>query len=190
MGSVSQQMTTTRSFQGWPRYTSLEEVDMARAGLIVTVAVLLMMTGASRAVAGASQDRTSAVDVCALLPREEAGKILGGTVRARPVKRADGATECRYAGGFMGNVTLMVGTATPKATWDAFMKELKESGASLEPAPGIGDGAFFWDAHRLYAHTTTYQITVSTTPSPGDDPAKIRANAIALAKALIAKLNS
>jgi hypothetical protein len=68
------------------------------------------------------------------------------------------------------------------------MKELKESGASLEPAAGVGDGAFFWDEHRLYAHTANYQIAVSTTPSPGDDPAKIRANAIALAKAIIAKL--
>jgi hypothetical protein len=84
----------------------------------------------------------------------------------------------------------MVGTGTPKAKWDTFMKELRESGASLEPAAGVGDGAFFWDAHRLYAHAGNYQIAVSTSPSPGDDPAKIRANSIALAKALIAKLKS
>ena len=32
------------------------------------------------------------------------------------------------------------------------------------------------------------QIAVSTSPSPGDDEAKIRASSIALAKALIAKL--
>ena len=82
----------------------------------------------------------------------------------------------------------MVGTGTPRATWDTFMKELKESGASLEPAAGVGDGAFFWDAHRLYAHTGNYQIGVSTSPSPGDYPAKIRARSITLAKALVAKL--
>ena len=75
-----------------------------------------------------------------------------------------------------------------QANWDTFMKELRESGASLEPAAGVGDGAFFWDAHRLYAHTGNYQIAVSTSPSSGDDPAKIRASSIALAKALIAKL--
>jgi hypothetical protein len=135
-----------------------------------------------------SQSGGDGIDVCALLPREEAGKILGYAVRARLAKRSDGPTECRYAGGMAGTVTVMVGTGTPKAKWDTFMNELKESGASLEPAAGVGDGAFFWDAHRLYAHTGNYQIAVSTSPSPGDDPAKIRASSTALAKALIAKL--
>lgn len=162
---------------------------MDRAGLIVTmVAALVMVTARSSAATHSAQGGGGPIDVCALLPREEAGKILGYTVRARPVKRSDGPTECRYAGG-MGTVTVMVGTGTPKAKWDAFMKELKESGASLEPAAGIGDGAFFWDAHRLYAHTASYEITVSTSPLPGDEPAKVRANSIALAKAIIAKLN-
>ena len=162
---------------------------MHRAELIVKIAALLVMViGGSSAAMDSSQDRGGAVDVCALLPREEASKILGYPVRARPNTRSDGPTECSYAGSTAGNVTVMVGTGTPKAKWDTFMKELKESGASLEAASGVGDGAFFWDAHRLYAHTTTYQITVSTTPSPGDDLSKVRANAIALAKAIIAKL--
>lgn len=160
---------------------------MDRAGLLVTmVAALVMVSGGSSAAMRSSQGE--AIDVCALLPREEAGKILGYTVRARLNKRSDGATECRYAGGMRGTVTVMVGTGTPKSKWDTFMKELKESGASLEPAPGVGDGAFFWDAHRLYAHTANYQITVSTSPSPGDDLAKIRASSIGLAKAIISKL--
>ena len=131
---------------------------MDRAGLIVTMAAaLVMVTEASSAVLRASQGGGGAIDVCALLPREEAGKILGYTVRARPSEPSDGATECSYAGGTQGDVTLMIGTNTPKAKWDAFMKELQEFGASLEPAAGVGDGAFFWDAHRLYAHTTNYQ---------------------------------
>ena len=160
---------------------------MDRAGLLVTMgAALVMVSGGVSAAMRSSQG--GAIDVCALLPREEAGKILGYTVRARLNKRSDGATECRYAGGLPGTVTVMVGTDTPKANWDSFMKELKEAGASLEPASGVGDGAFFWDAHRLYAHTANYQITVSTTPSPGDDLAKIRANSIGLAKAIISKL--
>jgi hypothetical protein len=160
-----------------------------RAGLIVTMAAaLVMVSGGPSAATQSSQGGGGAIDVCALLPRDEAGKILGYTVRARPAKRSDGATECRYASGVAGTVTVMVGTGTPKVKWDAFMKELKEAGASLEPAAGVGDGAFFWDAHRLYAHTANYEITVSTNPSPGDDLAKVRANAIALAKAIIAKL--
>ena len=162
---------------------------MNRAGLIVILAAALVVgTGGWSAAMRSSQTGGDGIDVCALLPREEAGKILGYAVRARPAKRPDGPTECRYAGGVAGTVTVMVGTGTPKATWDSFMKDLRESGASLEPAAGVGDGAFFWDAHRLYAHAGNYQIAVSTSPSPGDDPAKIRANSIALARALIAKL--
>ena len=161
---------------------------MDRPGLIVTIAAALVMAGGSSAATQSSQGGGGAIDVCALLPREEAGNILGYTVRARPAKRSDGAIECSYAGSMAGNVTVMIGTGTPKAKWDTFMKELKESGASLEPAAGVGDGAFFWDAHRLYAHTVNYEITVSTSSSPGDDPAKVRANSIALAKAIIAKL--
>jgi hypothetical protein len=153
-------------------------------------AALVIVTAGSSAVVPAFQGAGSGIDVCALLPREEAGKILGATVRARPVTRADGAAECRYAGAMPGTVTVMVGAGTPKPAWDTFMKELKESGASLEPAPGVGDGAFFWDAHRLYAHTATYQIAVSTNPAPGEDLAKVRANAIALANAIVAKLKN
>jgi hypothetical protein len=162
-----------------------------RARLIVSMATALVMaTVGSSADVPASQGAGGGIDVCALLPREEAGKILGATVGARPVTRADGAVECRYAGAMPGSITVMVGTGTPKAAWDTFMKELKEAGASLEPVPGVGNGAFFWDAHRLYTHTATYQITVSTTPSPGEDLAKVRANGIALANAIIAKLKS
>lgn len=162
---------------------------MARAGLIMTTAAAVVTaTLGSSLAAQPSQGGGGDIDVCAMLPREDAGKILGYTVRARPNKRSDGPTECRYAGGMAGTVTVMVGGGTPKARWDTFMKELKESGASLEPAAGVGDGAFFWDAHRLYTHTASYQITVSTSPSPGDDLAKIRANAIAMAKVIVAKL--
>jgi hypothetical protein len=138
-----------------------------------------------------SAERQSAnglVDVCAVLPREEVAKILGRSVgRARPAKRSDAdAMECRYNAG-AGTITIMVGVNTPKARWDESMKVLKESGATLEPAPGVGDGAFFWD-DRLYAHTANYEIAVSTSPTPGSDTAKVRTDAVALAKALIPKL--
>ena len=81
----------------------------------------------------------------------------------------------------------MVGTGTPKPKWDALMKELSASGAKLEAVAGVGDGAHFWD-NRLYAHIGSYEVTVNTSPTPGMDPAKTRADAIALAKAVIAKL--
>jgi len=58
-----------------------------RAGHLVTmVAALVMVSGALSAAMRSSQG--GAIDVCALLPREEAGKILGYTVRARLNKRS------------------------------------------------------------------------------------------------------
>jgi hypothetical protein len=120
---------------------------------------------------------------------QEVSKILGRPVgRARPVKRTtDGNTECRYASGLEGTITIMVGRGIPKAKWDAFMNELKASGASLDPVAGVGDGANFWD-DRLYAHTGSYEITISTSPTSGSSLEKVRAEAVALAKAVVGKL--
>jgi hypothetical protein len=81
----------------------------------------------------------------------------------------------------------MVGGGIPKAKWDAFMNELKASGASLEVVAGVGDGAHFWD-DRLYAHTGTHEITISTSPTPGASREKLRAEAVTLAKAVVGKL--
>jgi hypothetical protein len=81
----------------------------------------------------------------------------------------------------------MVGTGVPKATWDENMKVLRSNGVQLDPAPGVGDGGFFWD-DRLYTHTADYEISISSSNMVGADAAKTRANAMALAQALIPKL--
>ena len=114
-----------------------------RSRFIVILAALVMGTGGWSAAMRSSQSGGDGIDVCALLPREEASKILGYTVRARPAQRSDGATECRYAAaqpvpGLHGDG----GHRHTKAKWDTFMKELRESGASLEPVAGVGAGAF------------------------------------------------
>ena len=156
------------------------------SGLLAVVVVL----GAPAHSAGqAPQASPAALDVCALLPLDEALTILERHPpgRIRSGQRSDGASECRYTGGMHGTITIVVGSATPKAKWDAFMKKLMGSGAPLEPVAGVGDGAFFWDS-RLYAHAGTYEVTVSTSPAPGDIPAKVRADAIALGKAILTKL--
>lgn len=130
-----------------------------------------------------------AVDVCALLPRDEVSKILGRNIgRARPQTRSDGPAECRYSGGLRGTITVMVGTGTTRPKWDAFIKELKDSGAPLEPVAGVGDGAYFRDDNRFYALAGSHQVTVSTSPTPGTKGAKRRADALALAKVVIGKL--
>jgi hypothetical protein len=157
------------------------------AGIFVGAAFMLEVSGSSY-VADQAQGAAGPVDVCALLPREEVAKILGRNVRSRPGKRADGPTECRYSGGMQGTVTAMVGPGVTKAKWDDAMKILKQSGASLDPVPGVGDGAYFWNDNRLYVHTGNYEVTISTSPSPGDVGTKLRGDAVALAKAVVAKL--
>jgi hypothetical protein len=150
---------------------------------------LLLAQGTATGRVEQPQGGGTTLDVCALLPRDKAMQILGRKVlRTRPAKRPDGQTECRYSGGLEGTITIVVGAGVSKTKWDAFMKELTASGAKLEPVTGVGDGANFWD-DRLYAHTGTYEVTVSTSPTPDMEQAKTRADAIALAKAVIAKLS-
>jgi len=162
-----------------------------RTTLSGVVAVALMLGTSAHSAAQTSQASPVTVDVCALLPRDEAMKILGrqGPGRTRGGQRSDGAAECRYTGGMHGTITIVVGAGTPKAKWDTFMKKLMASGAPLEPVVGVGDGAFFWDS-RLYAHAGSYEVTVSTSPAPGDIAAKVRADAIALGKAILTKLRA
>jgi hypothetical protein len=151
------------------------------------VVVSLLLEPAAIGRAELKQSGGTAPDVCTLLPAEEAKRILGWiAVRTRSSRPEAGAMECSYSGA--GGIAIVVGAGTPKPKWDTFMKDLAEAGATLEPVSGVGDGANFWDAERLYAHTGNYQIAVTITPIPGEAEAKVRANAIAMAKALIAKL--
>jgi hypothetical protein len=158
-------------------------------------AVLVVLCGAVLAVAlsievgtASPQKPVAPIDVCTLLPREDVSKMLGRSFpRARPEKRLDGPMECRYSGGPQGTVTVMIGGGIAKARWDESMKVLRDSGASLEPVPGVGDGAYFWNT-RLYAHVGTHEVTISTSPTPGVPPAKSREDALALANVIVAKL--
>ncbi|HET9369380.1 MAG TPA: hypothetical protein VFO19_04005 [Vicinamibacterales bacterium] len=152
----------------------------------------VLILGVSPDAASRQQAASADIDVCVLLPRDEAMKIVGfqGAGRARSSKRSDAGMECNYNFGTRGTITIMVNRGTSKAKWDAFMKDLSAAGATLEAVPGVGDGAYFYDHDRLYAHSGNYEITISTTPSPGDDPAKMRTEKVALAKAVVAKLKS
>jgi len=57
----------------------------------------------------------------------------------------------------------------------------------MEPAQGVGDGGQFWGT-RLYAYSGRHSVVVSTSYEDGEDTAKVRATAVAMAKAVIAKL--
>jgi hypothetical protein len=51
----------------------------------------------------------------------------------------------------------------------------------------VGDSAVFYD-RRLYTYGRKYRIVITTTPVVRPDEAQERANAVALAKGLIARL--
>ena len=173
------------------RDTARRHLRAISACLVVAAFAIAPLLGATDASAQGQQAAPGAPDVCTLLPKEEASKILGRTVmRTRSAKRTEGAMECRYMAGMAGTITIVVGGGVPKAKWDAFMKELTVSGAKLEPVTGIGDGANFWDDNRLYAHVGNYEITVNSSPTPGAAAANIRADAVVLAKAIVAKLTA
>jgi hypothetical protein len=156
--------------------------------LLPTLLTIALLPGvATSAKVEASQAGAGSVDVCAALPREEAMKILGSKMlRARPGKLAE-ATECHYSDPVLGSITLLVETGISRKAFEQGMKELREVDPTLEPAGGVGDSGYFYDT-RLYTYAGKYRIVVSTTPMPGVDRAKARANAVALAKALIARL--
>ena len=135
------------------------------------------------------QAKSADVDVCALLPKEEASKILGRAItRTQGQKRSDGPMECRYTSAAPGAITIMVGGGVPRDKWEAFMKQLATSGARLEAVAGIGDAAYFWDAHRLYVHAGSNQIAITSSPTPDAVPAKTRAEVSGLGKAIVARL--
>jgi hypothetical protein len=77
--------------------------------------------------------------------------------------------------------------ATSRKAFDQEIKTLGEFGARLAPAAGVGDTAYFYDT-RLYTYAGKYRIVITTIPVARPDEAKERGNAVALAKALIARL--
>jgi hypothetical protein len=159
------------------------------AGLLVAAVPLLAGSHAADARVH-QQGAKAAVDVCALFPKEEASKVLGRTVSRSARGTLTGADpECRYFVAMEGTITISVAAGMPKSQWDGLIKDLTAAGAQLKPTAGVGDGAYFLDNHRIYAHSGSHAVTVSKSSQPGDDPAKVRADGVALANAVIAKLS-
>jgi hypothetical protein len=149
--------------------------------------VLLIPSDVTPLSAEASQAQAGSVDVCAALPREEAMKILGSKMlRARSRKLGE-ADECVYSDSVLGTITVLVQAGTSRKEFDEEIKSLREFGANIVSASGVGDTAVFYDT-RLYTYARKYRIVITTTPVVRPDEAKERANAVALAKGLLARL--
>jgi hypothetical protein len=141
----------------------------------------------SAAVAGrdfAAAQSPPVPDACTVLSLDELSGAAGVRVlRPRPDTAQDGSA-CRFrAGAETLSVAIGRWTAADRAE---FRKLLKEQGMSVEPVPGLGDEAFFWDNRiYVYAGRTHFSVTVGDAGPPAD--AKRRQMALGVAKALAAK---
>jgi hypothetical protein len=133
----------------------------------------------------------SAPDACTVLSRDEVMTLLGRKDLGRPRQQTgpDGDSTCRYPGRFQGSVAVALGTMS-NAEFEAFRKSLVDEGKKPESVTGLGDGAFFWDESWLYALSGRTAVKVSISPTPGAQPAKTRADLLALARAIVARLKS
>ena len=106
--------------------------------------------------------------------------------RARPDTGPNGETSCRYASN-RGSVTISLGAQT-KSQFDEFRKLLADQGKKPDPVPGVGDAAYVWDDNALYALSGTVGLKVFISTLPNADATKTRADILALARAVVAKL--
>lgn len=131
---------------------------------------------------------TPGPDACTVLSKDELAKIVGRADfgRARPDTGPNGESSCRYSSS-RGSVTLSVSTQT-RAEFEKFRKLLSDEGKKPETVEGVGDAAYFWDDDALYALSGKLAFRVFISKPPNADSAKIRADLLALARAVVAKL--
>lgn len=158
----------------------------------VAVVVLLVGLNAHPAAADAiAQPKPGAARACALLSREliaqhtpyekDAQKLV---FSIPPEEEAVGATgsACEY-----GGVHLQV---NPFASPQYVEQQLAKDGWAREP--GLGDVAMFRDNRgsyaELYVRSGTRVITIQMSVPNGKTTAGIKPNAVALAKAVLAKM--
>jgi hypothetical protein len=132
----------------------------------------------------------SSPDACTVLSRDELVKAVGRSDfgRARPDTGPNGESSCRYSSS-RGSVTIGL-AAQSRASFDEFKKLLVDQGKKPESVSGVGDTAYFWDDNSLYALAGPIGIKVFISTLPNADPAKTRADILALARAVVAKLKA
>ena len=86
---------------------------------------------------------SAARDACTLFTPEEIASAVGASVqRARPEDTQTG-TQCRFQSS-AGSVNIWTGPLSAKE-FEEFRQRLAAQGKKPQNAPGIGDGAYFWD---------------------------------------------
>jgi hypothetical protein len=155
-----------------------------RRNLYVAALAIWMSAGAPSAQSGGS----ATPDACTIVSRDELVKAVGRSDfgRPRPDTGPNGGSSCRYSSS-RGSVTISLASQT-RAAFDDFKKLLVDQGKKPETVAGIGDTAYFWDDNSLYALSgkTSFRVFISTLP--GADPAKTRADIMAVARTVVAKL--
>ena len=156
---------------------------MARLGCAAAAAALLLLS--ARTVARA-QAPAAGIKVCALVPKAEVKRLIGGTQTFDmfpPEEEAIGnyGSSCNYAGVMVQVLPFSQGTI------DAARKR-----GRLEPVAGVGDQAFLFENPQgyaeLYVKVGTRLLTLQRDVPTGKKVADVRAGTVALAQALVAKL--
>jgi hypothetical protein len=109
-------------------------------------------------------------DLCSLLPADEVSKTLGKTYDAprkgaapRPYANTAEGTDCHYSA--KGSMVLFRAYVdpSPAAAADLFAKLSKFFGAPT-PVAGVGDEAYFDEAHALHVRKSNVRFYISLDP--------------------------
>jgi hypothetical protein len=148
------------------------------------ITLLLAMVCLASQTAAFQAPQAGRISACALLTPEIAGKYIHTQIlpHLKPEEAQVGAagTSCEY-----GRIGLQV---------DPFGRGTKPIAPSKEwqPVPGVGDGAFFRPNGRQYAEliawTGVHHITIQLGMNTGATMDATKAEAIALASAIVPKL--
>ena len=157
----------------------IEKLLLAVVAVIVAVPVGMLTQPANAA---------ENVSACSLLTREEAKKLapwpaLFDQIKTQEDTLANGS-GCAYP-----NVQIQVMSMSQDA-WKRWVAAFKN--ATLESVAGIGEEGYFRDNQQMWAEVIakvgTQVVTIQLSPNAGETPQAAKPRAIALAKALAAKL--
>lgn len=133
----------------------------------------LMLAGALAAKAATSQP----ADPCSLLPAADVSKVFGdnyaaptSSVAPRPFPNTVQGTDCHYQSGRHEVLLRIYFDPSPSAATELFTR-LKMYYSPPQPAPGVGDEAYFDPNHALHVRKGNVRYFVD---GP-NDPAKLTA---------------
>jgi len=106
------------------------------------------------------------VDACTVLSGDEIKMALGRHEigAAKPSRASGGSSDCRFAGGGLGDVRVILGPTT-KADFDLKPEIYSEEHRKFEKVAGLGDGAYYFeDTVEMRVGRRVLSLFVNRTP--------------------------